>query len=236
MGEKEKPKFNVRGAKSLVDEVLGLAYFHPEDDEHKTPPIYSHFVPGKGPLVVAVGENASGKSFFRRCVQAVCKACDIECMSISAEGRRQVAYSPWLVFAYGDEDCMSTGYNSVGTVLTGINTCLKRDNKHVIFWDEPDLGMSDNCAAGVGQRIKEFVGQASDKTVASIVVSHSRALLQQLVDVDHHFLVFGKERTDTLQEWVDRPVIPRDLDQVNNEGITRFRRLSRLMKARGIKD
>lgn len=222
--------FKVTNARSLVEEVLTLDYFHP-DDEHKTPAIYSHFVPGKGPLVVVVGENASGKSFFRRLANEICSSLKIEFMPISAEGRRAISYSPWLAMVYGDEGHMSSGYNSISTVTVGINTCLGRDTKHVVFWDEPDLGLSDNGAAGMGVVLRDFVPKTNQHTIASIVVTHSKALLSQLVGTNHHLLVFGKTRVDSLQEWIDLPVVPRDPENIKTEGLTRFRRISKMIKA-----
>lgn len=56
--------------------------------------------PNKTKLVIAAGENATGKSLYRRLVQIDCQSRKVECIHISVEGRRGVSYSPWLVFVY----------------------------------------------------------------------------------------------------------------------------------------
>jgi hypothetical protein len=93
---------------------------------------------------------------MRRIVHSFCHKNEVEFMGISMEGRRGISGSPWMCMVYGSEDYESTGCNSVGTVLTGITTCYGRESPHVIFWDEPDLGLSDSWAAGVGQKLAEL--------------------------------------------------------------------------------
>ena len=56
-------------ASQLLDHMLDLAYFHPEGDEPAAIPC--HRVAGRDPLVVMVGDNASGKSFARRIINAI---------------------------------------------------------------------------------------------------------------------------------------------------------------------
>lgn len=201
-------------AKGLLDHVFELAYFIPNHEGVTAIPF--HRVDGEGPLVVVTGENASGKSFFRRIVQSICARAKMktECIHISMEARRRISEAPWMTFVYGDEEYESTGVNSSGTVLGGIKTSQTRDDRHVIFWDEPDLGLGDPWAAGMGQAITQFVADPPEHLVASLLVTHSRALVGELIGSAPTYLHFGEspeEAPQSLQAWFERPIVPRSL-------------------------
>lgn len=109
--------------KELVEDVLKYEYFWGDDAA-----IPYTWVPSEAqtPLVVVTGENASGKSFFRRVVQSYNQHRGVENIHISMEGRRSISSNPLLVFIYGDEEIDATGVNSIKTVLSGIKTCQGR--------------------------------------------------------------------------------------------------------------
>jgi len=217
--------------RSLVEEALGLEYFHP-NKEGKTP-IPAFFQPGEGKLLVVLGENASGKSFFRRITQSLCQKAEVECMGLSMEGRRSIAHKPWLAMVYGDEMHDSTGYNSASVVTTGIRTCRSRTTAHVIFWDEPDLGLSDNGAAGVGVALQEFLQDPPTSTLAAIVVTHSKSLVQPLVTLKPHYLYLGEGDIPlTVEDWLKSPTAPRHPDEILKKGRERYRLIEGVLQSR----
>lgn len=222
--------FDFSSAKTLVDLVLDLEYFCEQEDG--TTPIPFHLVRGKSPLVVVTGDNAGGKSFFRRITQGICAKASkrTECMTISMEGRTG-GYMKSLV--YGDEGFESTGVCSSNTILKGILTCRERKDHHVIFWDEPDFGLSDSWAAGVGVALREFAESPPAKTVAAFVVSHSKALLSELIPVEPTYIHLGvapSEAPQSLQEWFEQPIIPRDITTLKQVSRDRFRAIQRILK------
>lgn len=230
----KKPKpFKFNDPKSLVEEAMTLDYFHPNEDGET--PIPAFFKPGEGRLLVVLGENASGKSFFRRIVQGVCKETKTECIHLSMEARRTISYNPWLAMVYGDEEHDSTGFNSASMVTTGVRTCQGRETKHVIFWDEPDVGLSENGAAGVGLVLRDFIKAPPEHTVAAIVVTHSKPLIQPLAELNPHYLFLGEgEVPPTLGDWLKTPVVPRHPDEILKMGRKRFRLIDRVLK--GLKE
>ena len=117
-------------------------------------------------------------------------------------GRYRAALGPASAFIYGDESWESTGVLSSRTVLTGIKTCQGRKSKHVIFWDEPDVGLSDSWAAGVGQSICGFVTDCPRNTVAALVVTHSKALVRELLPAAPAYVHLGKEPSEAPQSPV----------------------------------
>jgi hypothetical protein len=205
----------------LLDEVFKTILF-----AGRRPAIPYYRVDGKTPLVVVVGDNASGKSLMRRIVQGLCKEAETECIHLSMEGRGGTHYNPFRSFIYGDESMESTGSNSAFTVLKGIETCRGRDKPHVIFWDEPDLGLSDSWAAGLGKRIREFAEDPPKLTLAIVLVTHSKPLVNQLLDLDPNYVHLGvtpKKASQTLTRWAELPVIPRDPEELRELSHKRFR-------------
>jgi hypothetical protein len=219
--------------KSLIKEALSLEYFQPVMCEIAIPVTY---LPGTGPLVLAVGDNASGKSFFRRVIQGRCGFNKIECIHLSMEGRRNVAYNPGLCFVYGSEDYQSTGQNSSETVLGAIRTTRGREDPHVLFWDEPDFGLSESWSASMGVEIANgMTTEVNPNLVAAFVVTHSRPLMKPLIELDPHVLIFDEGFPTSLQEYLDRPIVIRPLQELKDLSHKRFKRIQRILDLRKAK-
>lgn len=221
--------FRFKTVGKLLDHVFSLDYFQP--DGNKSAAIPYHRIDGNDPLVVMVGENASGKSFVRRIVTLMARENDVESIHISMEGRAGPDFSGGLrPFIYGDEGYRSTGENSASTVVTGIKTCRGREKPHLMFWDEPDIGLSDSWAAGVGVAIREFVKKPPEHTRAVFVVTHSKALVGQLAEFYPHFIYFGEdEPPKTLFHWIERPIIPRDIEELGKLSHVRFKKIQKIL-------
>lgn len=214
-------------ARGLLDHALKLDYFQP--NEAGKVPIPWRRCHGDGNFVVVVGDNASGKSFLRRILTQLCREAKVEMMPISMEGRGGT-YGGMRGFIYGDESCQSTGENSSHTVLTGISTCKGRESPHVILWDEPDLGLSDGWAAGMGIALREFADLTPKNTYGAFIVTHSRALIQELLPAKPHYLHLGSENAPaTLEEWVNRPIVARPLEQLKEESFKRFKAIQEIL-------
>jgi len=218
--------FTPRGAASFVDYMTDeLLYFEGDD-----PAIPYHFVRRRGKLVVIVGENAAGKSFARRLIQLLCRDVNIECIHLSMQGRLG-GMGAVSAFVYGSEDWQATGDNTANTILGAIRTAEARTSDHTIFWDEPDLGLSDNAAAGAGVTIREFVQNSGRHTRAVFVATHSRYLVRELIPINPHYLHLGtgEGAPATLEDWTNRPVEPMDLEQLRKAGNDRFRRIQKIL-------
>ncbi len=220
--------FDFQNAKELVEQCLEAKYF-----KGPSAPIKTTFIPSASasgmvsPLVLVLGGNAAGKSFFRRVVQTACSKTKTECMSISMQGRRQIAFNPMLTFVYGDESCKSTGSNSANTILTGIRSSQswEENQKHIIFWDEPDIGLSESWAASGGAEIFSFVVEPPKPLVAAIVVTHSKPMVRELAKANPHILMVGENAPQTLQEWLDAPVVVRPLQELQDMHMRQFKLL-----------
>lgn len=214
----------------VVRDVLEWCYFADED-----PAIPALWVEGRVPLFLVLGENASGKSFFRRCVHQ-CTELETsikEVIHLSMEARAGVNFiGPCKVFLYGDEGRRSTGENSAFTVSMAIKTCQEREGDHLLYWDEPDVGMSDGAAAGVGIVIAEFIRSLPEHTKGVFITTHSRVLVEQLLPVEPHYIHLGtspEQAPPTLQAWLERPIVPILPEELREASRVRFRAIQRLL-------
>ena len=213
-------------ARSLIRKVVeGYRFFEGDD------PVIPHVVRyGKNPLAVVVGSNGAGKSVFRRLVGFACKDAGIELIPLSMEARAGGTMGAMGAFVYGSEHWEATGVNSAKLVTTGIATCQKRTKDHVIFWDEPDTGMSDEMAAGAGKMILNFALKKPKHTKAIFVVSHNRYMIRKLVAVRPHYVHLGSFPQVSLEQWATRPVEPADLEETAKASTERFRRITAMAK------
>jgi hypothetical protein len=219
-------------ARTIIEGTLALDYF-----TGTTPAIDVRWAKGpKGArLVLAVGENASGKSFYRRVIQSWCQHRSkegIECIDLSMERRSVSGFSRAFIYG-GDESHDSTGRLTVSSILGAIRTSQGREKPHILIWDEPDLGLSETGSLGAALEIREFMGAPPKHLVMAVVVSHSRAILQGLREIPHHFLHFGQE-AHTLDSWLQRPIQARRLEEIREANLDRYRRIQAILTKRGI--
>ncbi len=161
----------------ILEFIFELRYFSPDEAIGGQTAIPYVWDKGTSRLVLVQGENAGGKSFFRRLLRAVTappragRGYDAppsaggpfpipEIIHLSMQGRTDngVGMMPIArAMVYGDESWHATGVLTASTIEGAIKTATGRDHGVSIYWDEPDIGMSAAAAAGAGVRIREFV-------------------------------------------------------------------------------
>jgi energy-coupling factor transporter ATP-binding protein EcfA2 len=184
-------------------------------------------------LVLLIGDNANGKSLFRRMVSSWCQQQEkkVECIGLSMEARTGGSFLGVVRgLIYGDEHTAATGANTGRTVTTAIRTAEGRDEPNVVFWDEPDTGLSDAYAADVGRRIADFALVPPKHTYASFVVTHRKALVEQLLRAKPHVLFFGQNPPTTVADWLTRPVEPANLDELYERSHQLFLKVSKQLR------
>lgn len=248
------PKFPLR---EFLDDSLELQIFHPLDDgefEGQTP-IPFIFTPGDqdAKVVLVLGPNAGGKSFFRRVVSIRTNEGSKrhrdeagpfpvgELIGLSMEKRVGGGGMGMMrSMIYGTEDWSSTGENSAHTVITSLKTLAGRRHQVIIYWDEPDIGMSPGAAAGAGIAIREFADSAPAHVGGLFLTSHSPALVAQVAKVGPtpHYLYLGDDKgPQTIEEWVKQvsdpfptPVSP---EQLKKAARLRFKKIQYILDGKG---
>jgi hypothetical protein len=184
--------------------------------------------PGNGqiPLLVITGENASGKSLLRRLFQALAKKKNVEAIAVSPEFRSKAGFAN--AFIYGDESYEASGQIACKVILGAIKTSRAREKPHIIILDEPDMGLSDNAAAGCGQEIVDFCLDPPQNLGFFAVITHRRAMLAPFANVKASHLRVGDNLT--LQEVVDQPIVPVAPKDLCTRSLEMFRRVAKLLK------
>lgn len=223
MTKKSGITWDVSSIKTYLSLLLDTSYFEP--DGRGSPAIRAQWDEGTSPLVLITGPNASGKSFLRRLVNQSLRKAEVECIHLSQEGRSASGIIRSMV--YGTEEWQATGEITTHSILMAFKTARGRNNKHAIFFDEPEIGLSDEYAAGAGKEIAEFIAALPPLTFAVFVVTHSKHLARELVHLGPHHLRLGD--SPCLEDWLNKPVVPRDLRELEEESRKRYKRIQAIL-------
>lgn len=228
------PSYNVR---AVLEDVLETVLFGPSkaiQGRTAIPVIYHPSKTGSN-LVLVLGENAAGKSLFRRILHQTVHYGQKgqygdpeiprgpfpvrEFLGLSMQGRTSGTMG--TSFVYGVETYHSTGENSAHTIDGAFHTAAGRNHMTNLYFDEPDLGMSAGASAGAGVAIHDFVASKAAPLVQAVfVTSHSPPLVRQLASLDPHYLFLGnKAGPKTLADWFDwqqnpPPVSVKELQEI----------------------
>lgn len=218
-------QFHTNNITEFMTDVLSTRFFQLNHEYDNTPAIEAVLDPGESRLVLITGDNATGKSFLRRLITSALRQENIECMHLSQQGRSESGIQ--RAFLYGDEECQSTGYISSYGIRKGIQTCQGRTNKHVLWLDEPDLGLSDEYAAGAGIEIKDFILKIPELTFCVFLVTHSKAMVKELLPCKPWHLRLGG--CLELTSWLNREIKPKSLADLKEYQHKKSQRISEIM-------
>lgn len=205
--------------KEKIKKLLNLKYF--EFIEY-------FYQEGECRFCLITGQNASGKSLVRKILHQMYSEEKIEFINISMENRAGSGLEHLLI--YGSEEGDSSGFNSVKTFRKLVQTSKGREGRHVIFLDEPDLGLSDEYASGMGVKIVEFVKNLGENCLGIYLVTHNRFLVEQILCLSSHYLRIGDRMS--LVEWLGRKVEVLDLDELEKRGKETWHKIQEVINER----
>jgi len=229
------PEAEFSDARGLLAEMDRFAYFHPHEALDGGVALPSKVIEGDpdSKVILLLGANATGKSFWRRLAQATAQMCEpkVEPIRVSMQDRTGQGgiYGPMVAMMYGAESHRSTGENSAHTVIAGFNTCRGRTSPHIFVLDEPDIGCSEEVAAGIGLEIAEAIPTLTEQTRAVVVVSHSRGLLAELAPLQPHLVWLGEDAGESLDDWLNREVVPLRPKELAERSNTTFKRIQAIL-------
>jgi len=213
MGERKTKPFTIP---ALLEWIDGLRYFYPDEACEGRIAIPKIIRPSESDsrLVLVLGENAGGKSFFRRLVWAGTSSKHKgplpvdEVIHLSMQARAG-GMGAMGAFVYGSESWQSTGENSAHTVAGGITTAKGRDHGVILYWDEPDIGMSESSAAGAALDLVDFLREAPEHVKAVFITTHSKAMVEKLLPLDPWYVHLGdSDGPRSIGEWLVRKPVP----------------------------
>lgn len=226
-----KPPF--RSAMATASYIVGKSVFFNDPGS----PFYAAIDKKDPRLVVVTGENASGKSFFVRVAAEVLRQRGKLPVSVSIRERTGAGGDGMRkVMMFGDEAEQSTGATSVKVIETAFRN-LDRPQGSVLIVDEPELGLSEGYARALGNYLAQQSRQIPKACLGVIVVSHSRPLVEGLMEhagrTPTHVSVSADEDPEAgLFEWLhsseERSV--GDLLALKDTGFERWRVVNGLLR------
>lgn len=224
-------KFDTSTPSVFLKSILeGYQYFSSELGEEN--PLAVNYTLGDSPMVVVTGENATGKSFFRRFVTGALSMArpEIKTIHLSQEGRSSSGIASAIV--YGDESYRSTGANSSNVIDGAFKTARGRKEAHAIVFDEPDIGLSDNYAAGAGVAIRSFCEEKPPLTFLVMVMSHNRHLIRELAAGNPSHVHFGSIEPVLLADWLEWKPTPKPPSELPARAHATFQAIESIIKGK----
>ena len=217
---------------ALIQSALGHALLCGTKSEPA--PLTAAYEPGGNlPLLLITGSNASGKSLLSKLLShRANKDWGLDLMRVGMD-IRTTSSGLRRAFVFGglDED-ESAGALSVHACLKVFSCCQSKEDRHLVVLDEPDVGLSEEYAAALGQRIARFATAMPATTQALIVVTHSRYLARELRDLSPAHIRTGDELA--LSAWLDTPPVASsldDLETLNKRARSRYNAVERTLRA-----
>lgn len=192
-------------------------------------------------VVLATGPNACGKSFACRYLGMTIAQLREEREGVK-EGeffhigmRMRTAGGGFISaksFVYGNEGSDSTGATSLRAVNGVLRNSSGRSHRHLIALDEPEIGLSDEYAIALGEKIRIFASELPALCDGLIIVTHSRAFVGRLMTLKPHCLRFGPLST---AEWLSSAPVPatvEDLDSLSDRNLETYRAILKVLEKR----
>lgn len=179
-------------------------------------------------ILVVTGANASGKSLLRRWFQVIFKKeYDTEVIHLSQQGRATEGLG--RIFVYGSEDDESTGTISANTFIGGVRTMRARKNKHVVIWDEPEIGMGEELQVGSAEWLCGQLADWPEHLQGVIIMTHSRVFVKRMMKFPGaKWMSLDGYKTPEL--WLNREIVPIDPEEVQKKGRERWRKFGTILK------
>jgi len=219
----------------LVREVFTESRFFNGADA----PLKAHLTEGDAAsnVLLVAGANASGKSFGVKVLAAWLsqEKPKVEPLQVSMKYRTMAGMHRCFMFGPLGDEQDSTGSISFGAVEGGLSNAKSRTHPCWLMLDEPDTGLSEEFTPAMG----EFIARSANEGLGPncgglVVVSHSRALMQEMVNtlaVRPHF-VHVDEHPLTIEDWLatSRRRTVEELLALPTVSIERFRALNKILK------
>lgn len=166
-----------------------------------------------GKLTILTGSNGSGKSVIRKLLptriqEKLGKESPEHLVSSLSFMSRAGLNSTIGTNFLRDSEWTSTGDNTVHLLKSIIN-----HEERFIVLDEVELGMGEELQLATANYINSVKDEVLKKSYGLLVITHSRIVAKTLKE-DAFFNIDGIQ---TKEEWLNREIVPTDLDQFEED-------------------
>jgi len=166
-----------------------------------------------GKLTILTGSNGSGKSVIRKLlptrIQEKLGKDSPEHLVSSLSFTSRTSLASWCGTNFlRDSEWTSTGDHTVHL----LKSILNHDERFIVL-DEVELGMGEELQLATANYINSIKDEVLKKSYGLLVITHSRIVAKTLNE-DAFFNIDGIE---TKEEWLNREIVPTDLDQFEKD-------------------
>lgn len=168
-------------------------------------------IPMDGSISLLTGRNGSGKSLIRKFLSIKAKR-DHKKKVVHASMQLRTGghdHLGGLGVIFRDKEEASTSSHT----LYLVKTASRSIHGGYLCLDEIEVGMGEETIMGIVGWANANLREAIKGTLGCLVITHSRLVVQHL-KFDHWFSLDGYE---TPQAWLDREVVPTDLDALSKD-------------------
>ena len=171
-----------------------------------------------GKITILTGKNGSGKSFIRKVVSQSIE----EQLKLDSSSRIVVSTSQELRTGSNPEMGALSGWmrddgwnpTSVET-MKHVRSIIKSEGKYIVI-DEPEIGMGEETVMALVKFLNDNMRKVKHKGI--LIITHNRYVVENL-DADEFFNIECMSK----EEWLNRELIPTDLDELNDNSNKLFR-------------
>lgn len=166
-----------------------------------------------GKLTILTGSNGAGKSVIRKLlptrIQEKLGKDSPERLVSSLSFMSRCSLNSMCGINYlRDSEWTSTGDNTVHL----LKSIMNHDDRFIVL-DEVELGMGEELQLATANYINSVKDEVLKKSYGLLVITHSRIVAKTLKE-DAFFNIDGIE---TKEEWLNREIVPTDLDQFQED-------------------
>ena len=162
-------------------------------------------------ISILTGGNGKGKSLIRKIItnsiaaQLKLKG-DKPCVASTSQEARCGSNPEWggLSGVLRDVGWTPTSTETIHNIK---NLISDRFADRYIVIDEPEIGMGEETVAGLVKYLNKTLPK--HKNLGTLIITHNRYIIQNL-KIDNFFNIEGM----TKDEWLNREIIPLDLDEL----------------------
>ena len=172
-------------------------------------------IPMDGSVSLLTGGNGTGKSFIRQQLNSrkEVKRLKKRVVHISMSLRTQ-DHGVYNIFTR-DTDWQPTSVNTINLLNCASNSVY---GSYLVL-DEIEVGCSEETLMGVVKWLNENLRNRIKGTLGCLVITHSPHVVRTL-NFDHWYNLDGYKTPD---EWLNRKIVPMDLDKLQKDSHELFR-------------
>ena len=185
-------------------------------------------IPLDGTISVLTGSNGSGKSLVRKQLNFRAKKAKKggRVVHTSMELRTGLhSNMGGLGVMVRDSEWNPTSYET----FVHIETAIRSLHGYYLCLDEIEIGCAVETVMGIVKWLNENLRAGIEDSLGCLVITHSHHVVENL-DFDHFF---NMDRDETAEEWLNRKIVPTDMDALKNDSMALFRFVTAHSKKRG---